>query len=51
MKKKTTTPTRCDIQAVPDAAEIARDFMELHLPAELHAICDLDAEAGIRLVC
>lgn len=43
MKKKNTTPTPHDATfrqflAQPD---IARDFMELHLPAELRAICDL----------
>jgi predicted transposase/invertase (TIGR01784 family) len=43
MKKKSTTPTPHDATfrqflAQPD---IARDFMELHLPTELRAICDL----------
>ncbi len=43
MKKKTTTPTPHDatFRQFLTQPEIARDFMELHLPAELRAICDL----------
>ena len=43
MKKKTTTPTPHDatFRQFLTQPEIARDFMELHLPAELQAICDL----------
>ncbi|EAX4766210.1 Rpn family recombination-promoting nuclease/putative transposase, partial [Salmonella enterica] len=44
MKKNTTTPTPHDAAfrsflANPD---VARDFLELHLPAELRAVCNLD---------
>ncbi|EJV1807554.1 Rpn family recombination-promoting nuclease/putative transposase, partial [Salmonella enterica] len=43
-KKNTTTPTPHDAAfrsflANPD---VARDFLELHLPAELRAVCNLD---------
>ncbi|EBE1980444.1 Rpn family recombination-promoting nuclease/putative transposase, partial [Salmonella enterica] len=43
MKKKNSTPTPHDAAFRQFLAqpEIARDFMELHLPAELRAICDL----------
>ncbi len=43
MKKKTTTPTPHDatFRQFLTQPDIARDFMELHLPAELQAICDL----------
>ena len=43
MKKKTTTPTPHDatFRQFLTQPEIARDFMELHLPAELLAICNL----------
>ncbi|MBT9433426.1 Rpn family recombination-promoting nuclease/putative transposase [Candidatus Sodalis endolongispinus] len=43
MKKKNSTPTLHDAtfrQFLTQPA-IARDFMEIHLPAELRAICDL----------
>ncbi|ARJ44379.1 hypothetical protein B1H58_20375 (plasmid) [Pantoea alhagi] len=43
MKKKNSTPTPHDAtfrQFLTQPA-IARDFMEIHLPAELRAICDL----------
>lgn len=44
MKKKPGTPTPHDATfrqflANPD---VARDFMQLHLPAELQALCDLN---------
>lgn len=43
MKKKTTTPTPHDatFRQFLTQPDIARDFMELHLPAELQDICDL----------
>ena len=43
MKKKNSTPTPHDATFRPflTQPEIARDFMELHLPAELRALCDL----------
>ncbi|MBE0149173.1 Rpn family recombination-promoting nuclease/putative transposase [Serratia fonticola] len=44
MKKKNNTPTPHDatFRQFLTQPEVARDFMELHLPAELRAICDLD---------
>lgn len=44
MKKKNTTPTPHDatFRQFLTQPDIARDFMELHLPAELRAICDLN---------
>lgn len=44
MKKKNTTPTPHDaaFRQFLTQPEIARVFMELHLPAELRAICDLN---------
>lgn len=43
MKKKNSTPTPHDatFRQFLTQPEIARDFMEIHLPAELRAICDL----------
>ena len=43
MKKKNTTPTPHDaaFRHFLTQPEIARDFLEIHLPAELRAICDL----------
>ncbi|HAU2960457.1 TPA: Rpn family recombination-promoting nuclease/putative transposase [Salmonella enterica subsp. diarizonae] len=43
MKKKNTTPTPHDatFRQFLTQPDIARDFMELHLPTELRAICDL----------
>ena len=43
MKKKNSTPTPHDatFRQFLTQPDIARDFMELHLPAELRAICDL----------
>ncbi|MCW0331637.1 Rpn family recombination-promoting nuclease/putative transposase [Pantoea ananatis] len=43
MKKKNSTPTPHDatFRQFLTQPEIARDFMELHLPAELRAVCDL----------
>ena len=43
MKKRNRTPTPHDatFRHFLTQPEIARDFMELHLPAELRAICDL----------
>ncbi|AMB77337.1 MULTISPECIES: Rpn family recombination-promoting nuclease/putative transposase [Pantoea] len=43
MKKKNSTPTPHDatFRQFLTQTEIARDFMELHLPAELRAVCDL----------
>ncbi|WP_438500780.1 Rpn family recombination-promoting nuclease/putative transposase [Pantoea ananatis] len=43
MKKKKGTPTPHDatFRQFLTQPEIARDFMELHLPAELRAVCDL----------
>ncbi|MBD8158438.1 Rpn family recombination-promoting nuclease/putative transposase [Pantoea agglomerans] len=42
-KKKNSTPTPHDatFRQFLSQPDIARDFMELHLPAELRAICDL----------
>ena len=44
MKKKNSTPTPHDatFRQFLTQPDIARDFMELHLPAELRAICDLN---------
>ncbi|CAI1792600.1 Putative transposase, YhgA-like [Serratia fonticola] len=44
MKKKNNTPTPHDAtcRQFLTQPEVARDFMELHLPAELRAICDLN---------
>ncbi|CAK6501163.1 ISNCY family transposase ISRor2 (plasmid) [Pantoea sp. Nvir] len=43
MKKKNSTPTPHDatFRQFLTQPEIARDFMELHLPAKLRALCDL----------
>ncbi|EAO9181940.1 Rpn family recombination-promoting nuclease/putative transposase [Salmonella enterica] len=43
MKKKNSTPTPHDatFRQFLTQPDIARDFMELHLPAELRAVCDL----------
>ncbi|EKJ5798156.1 Rpn family recombination-promoting nuclease/putative transposase, partial [Salmonella enterica subsp. enterica serovar Infantis] len=43
MKKKNSTPTPHDatFRQFLTQPDIARDFMEIHLPAELRAICDL----------
>lgn len=43
MKKKNSTPTPHDatFRQFLSQPDIARDFMDLHLPAELRAICDL----------
>ena len=43
MKKKSGTPTPHDatFRQFLTQPDIARDFMELHLPAELRALCDL----------
>ncbi|EAX7089504.1 Rpn family recombination-promoting nuclease/putative transposase, partial [Salmonella enterica] len=43
MKKKPGTPTPHDatFRQFLTQPDIARDFMELHLPAELRDICDL----------
>ncbi|MGK7442829.1 Rpn family recombination-promoting nuclease/putative transposase, partial [Salmonella enterica] len=42
-KKKSSTPTPHDatFRQFLTQPDIARDFMEIHLPAELRAICDL----------
>lgn len=39
--KKTPTPHDATFRQFLTQPEIARDFMEIHLPAELRAICDL----------
>ncbi|MDN5681880.1 MAG: Rpn family recombination-promoting nuclease/putative transposase, partial [Ewingella sp.] len=43
MKKKNSTPTPHDatFRLFLTRPEVARDFMEIHLPAELRDICDL----------
>ncbi|VUS60135.1 hypothetical protein SPARK1531C2_05617 [Klebsiella grimontii] len=43
MKKKSSTPTPHDatFRQFLTQPDIARDFMELHLPAVLRAICNL----------
>lgn len=43
MKKKNSTPTLHDatFRQFLTQPDIARDFMEIHLPAELRAVCDL----------
>ncbi|WP_404872928.1 Rpn family recombination-promoting nuclease/putative transposase, partial [Klebsiella pneumoniae] len=43
MMKKNSTPTPHDatFRQFLTQPDIARDFMKLHLPAELQAICDL----------
>ena len=45
MKKKNSTPTPHDatFRQFLTQPEIARDFMELHLPAKLRALCDLSS--------
>ncbi|MEN4758119.1 Rpn family recombination-promoting nuclease/putative transposase [Pantoea agglomerans] len=40
-KKSTTSPHDAKFRQFLTQPDIARDFMELHLPAELRAICDL----------
>lgn len=43
MKKKSSTPTPHDatFRQFLTQPDIARDFMEIHLPAALRAVCDL----------
>ncbi|TQO04819.1 UNVERIFIED_ORG: putative transposase/invertase (TIGR01784 family) [Citrobacter freundii] len=43
MKKKSSTPTPHDatFRQFLTQPDIARDFIELHLPPELRAVCDL----------
>ena len=41
MKKITVTPHDATFRYFLKTPDIARDFMEIHLPAELRAICDL----------
>ncbi len=41
MKKFTPTPHDATFRQFLKIPDIARDFMEIHLPAELRAICDL----------
>ncbi|ESG73058.1 hypothetical protein SEEM1594_06660, partial [Salmonella enterica subsp. enterica serovar Muenchen str. baa1594] len=43
MKKKNSTPTPHDatFRQFLTQPDIARDFMEIHLPAELRVVCDL----------
>ena len=43
MKKKNTTPTPHDatFRQFLTQPDIARDFIEIHLPIELRAVCDL----------
>ncbi|EPR9734487.1 Rpn family recombination-promoting nuclease/putative transposase [Enterobacter bugandensis] len=43
MKKKSSTPTPHDatFRQFLTQPDIARDFMEIHLPAELRSVCDL----------
>lgn len=43
MMKKNSTPTPHDatFRQFLTQPDIARDFMEIHLPAELRAVCDL----------
>lgn len=41
MKKKSPTPHDATFRQFLMQPEIARDFMELHLPADLRAVCDL----------
>ena len=50
MKRKNSTPTPHDatFQQFLRQPEIARDFIDLHLPAELRAICDLGT---LKLEC
>lgn len=40
-KKSTTSPHDATFRQFLTQPDIARDFMEIHLPAELRAICDL----------
>ena len=42
MKKKNHTPHDATFRQFLTQPEIARDFMEIHLPSELRAICDLN---------
>lgn len=43
MNNKSSTPTPHDatFRQFLTHPEVARDFLDIHLPAELHAICDL----------
>jgi predicted transposase/invertase (TIGR01784 family) len=41
LKKNTATPHDATFRYFLKTPDIARDFMEIHLPAELRAICDL----------
>lgn len=57
MKKKNSTPTPHDatFRQFLTQPDVARDFMEIHLPAELRAVCDLSTlklESGsfVRMV-
>ena len=40
-KKGTPTPHDATFRQFMSQPEVARDFMEIHLPADLRAICDL----------
>lgn len=40
-KNSTPTPHDATFRQFLTQPEIARDFMELHLPVELRAVCDL----------
>lgn len=50
MKRKNSTPTPHDttFQLFLRQPEVARDFIELHLPVELRTLCDLDT---LKLEC
>ena len=40
-EKNTPTPHDAAFRAFMSSAEVARDFVELHLPAEYRQLCDL----------
>lgn len=50
MKKTTTTPHDATFKAFLTHHDTARDFIELHLPAELRAVCDLSTLNVRKLV-
>uniref|UniRef100_UPI003306ACE1 Rpn family recombination-promoting nuclease/putative transposase n=1 Tax=Photorhabdus viridis TaxID=3163327 RepID=UPI003306ACE1 len=41
-KKKTSTPHDAVFKQFLSHIDTARDFLEIHLPAKLRAVCDLD---------
>ncbi len=50
-KKPTPTPHDATFRQFLTQPEVARDFMEIHLPAELRARRSQYFEAGIQFLC